>query len=292
MTTFSAYEISPAGIDGISANLSRGLRRLFRDEPVMAGTALMLLAMIPPTLVAHALDARLFNGINVWDKPLKFEIALFVYTATLAYFARYMAPAIRDDWRYRTFSGIAAFCIAAEMAWIGGAAAFGAGSHFNVASPVMGSIYGLMGVFAVTLTAMTLAQAHGIRQGESGGAEPLSPFLRAAIVQGLVATFILTVIAAGYMSSQTGHWVGGDRSDGQAAMLMGWARDGGDLRVSHFFATHALHFTPILAIAIARFAPALATRRTVWGLTAVYAAFTLGTMAQAIAGRPFAAGLL
>ena len=38
-------------------------------QPVLAAFSLLLLAAMAPTLVAMAIDARLFNGINVWLKP-------------------------------------------------------------------------------------------------------------------------------------------------------------------------------------------------------------------------------
>ena len=57
---------------------------LFAREPIFAGTALMMLALMPPTLLAMALDARTLDGVNVWIKPLKFEIALELYLGTLA----------------------------------------------------------------------------------------------------------------------------------------------------------------------------------------------------------------
>jgi hypothetical protein len=56
---------------------------VFAREPLYAGAALCLAALIAPTLVAMALDGRTLAGVNVWLKPLRFEIALTVYLATL-----------------------------------------------------------------------------------------------------------------------------------------------------------------------------------------------------------------
>jgi hypothetical protein len=105
-------------------------------------------------------------------------------------------------------------------------------------------------------------------------------------------TLPLTLIVAGYMSSGTGHWVGGDMSDAQGAPLMGWARDGGDLRVAHFFATHAMHFVPAFGLAAAAFLPGRSARNAVWLFAALYAGLVALAFAQALAGMPFLPALL
>jgi hypothetical protein len=80
-----------------------------------------------------------------------------------------------------------------------------------------------------------------------------------------------------------GHLVG--QAGGATVPLMGWAREAGDLRVAHFFATHAMHFVPVFAVASA--VAVGETRRLPVRLFAfAFAAFTLLTLAQAIAGRP------
>jgi hypothetical protein len=66
------------------------IAELFRREPLYGGTALCLTALIAPTLVAMALDERTLLGVNVWLTPLRFEIALAVYLASLAWFAGWL----------------------------------------------------------------------------------------------------------------------------------------------------------------------------------------------------------
>lgn len=257
---------------------------LFRSEPMFAAGALVLALSVLPTLLAMQFDDRTFNGVNVWDKVLKFELALAVYLATLAFFARWMPREILNSRFYRFYAGIVLACIAAEMVWIGGAAANGVGSHFNVAHPVMGAIYALMGVFAVTLTSASAVYAFAIwRNPETG----LDPALKRSIVLGLGLTFPLTLIAAGYLASGQGHWVGGTPSDAGGFPLMGWSRDGGDLRVAHFFATHALHFIPVFGLVASRLAPGRGGVLAVNAFAALFSAFTLYTLAEAISGRPF-----
>ena len=107
------------------------LGTLFAREPVFAGTALMMLAMMPPTLLAMAFDARTLDGVNVWIKPLKFEIALALYLGTLAWFAGWLPSGYLRSRTHRLLAPAVAFATAAEMAWIGGAAHMGVASHFR-----------------------------------------------------------------------------------------------------------------------------------------------------------------
>ena len=64
----------------------------------------------------------------------------------------------------------------------------------------------------------------------------------------LAISFIFTVIMAGELASMDSHWIGGTASDKQGLWLLGWSRDGGDLRVAHFFALHAMQLIPLAAL--------------------------------------------
>jgi hypothetical protein len=260
------------------------LTGLFRREPLFAGTAVMLVVLMAPTLFAMALDARQFNGINIWDKPFKFEVALAVYLGTLALFAGWLPKGMTERRSYRIFSAVVCAAVVAEMLWIGGAAANGTGSHFNRVDPVMGGLYALMGILAVTLTSASLVYGIAfLRDRESR----LDPAFRFSLGLGLVLTFAMTLVTAGYMSSGNGHWVGGNPSDAEAIAFMGWARDGGDLRVAHFFASHAMHFIPAAGFIAAATLKPDAARTMVWVAAAAYVLFTAYTFFQALAGHPF-----
>jgi len=78
--------------------------------------------------------------------------------------------------------------------------------------------------------------------------DALSPTMCLAIPAGLVASFVLTVYIAGQLSSMDSHWIGGTRSDAAGIPFLGWSRDGGDLRVAHFFALHGMQFIPFFAL--------------------------------------------
>jgi hypothetical protein len=267
----------------------RSIRRnfaaeLFRREPRFAGATLCLLALMPPTLFAMGLDQRTLLDINVWVKPLKFEIALILYLSTLSWFAGWLPDKVRAARWYTVFSTVVILAIAAEMIWIVGAAALGVASHFNTSSAFMIAAYAVMGVLAVLLTSATLVYGVTFLRDRTSA---LAPGFRWSLGLGLVLTFVLTVVVAGTMSSNGSHFIGGNMSDAEAWPIMGWARDGGDLRVAHFFATHAMHVVPIFGFLLTPLLSLRTGQMAVIGFGAFYAAFTFYTFGEAILGRPF-----
>jgi len=257
---------------------------VFAREAFYAGAALCLAALIAPTVVAMALDARTLAGVNVWLKPLRFEVGLAVYLATLAWFAGWLPPGITTTRWYRIYSASVVSAVAAEMIWIGGAASLGIASHFNESSPILAWTYRLMGGLAVLLTSSALVYGILILRNRNSR---LDPAFRLSVGLGLVLTFVLTVAVAGYMASSGGHFVGGSSTNAPGAPLMDWARDRGDLRVAHFFATHAMHFIPAFGFLTAVSLPAPAAYRAVIGFSVVFTGFVGYSFGDALMGHPF-----
>lgn len=247
--------------------------RLWTDAPAFTATAVLAMLGLIPLYAAMAIDTRLFQGESVWIKPIKFHLALAIYLITLAFFARFLPEAWRAARAWRWFAYAVSFAVLAEMVWIGGAASAQTASHFNLTNPAMTAIYGLMGVFAVLLTAGSLVMGIGIwRNPASGLAAPL----HLSVALGLILTFVLTVGVAGYMSGNNNHFIG---TSTRELALMGWSRDAGDLRVAHFLATHALHVVPLVGL--------VASRPVVVAAAAGYAGLVIATFVQAVMGLPF-----
>jgi len=257
---------------------------VFTREPLYAGAAFCLAALIALTLVAMTLDGRALAGVNVWLKPLRFEVALTVYLATLAWFAGWLPQGVTTTRWYRIYSACVVWAIAAEMIWIGGAASLGIASHFNESSPILGWTYRLMGGLAVLLTSSALVYGILILRNPNSR---LDPAFKLSVGLGLVLTFVLTVAVAGYMANSGGHFVARSSTNGPGAPLMGWARDHGDLRVPHFFATHAMHFIPGFGFLAAVALPTSAAYRAVVGFSAAFTVFVAYTFADALMGLPF-----
>ena len=260
----------------------RMIPTLFGADPRFAVLGAVLLFSMIPTGLALQLDPRLFQGEGIWLKPLKFEFALAVYLLSLAFFARFLPAGLLNRPGFRIFSAVVILCVLGEMAWIGGAAMFGIASHFNLSNPVMEGIYGLMGLFAVTLTSASLIYGVAIWRNPAGLPDAA---LRLSVALGLGLTFVLTVVVAGYMASQTGHLVGVPVT-GARVPIMGWARGVGDLRLPHFLATHAMHIIPLGGLMASRMLPASAAFRAVWAVSAVFVLVTGASFAMAIMGLP------
>ncbi len=259
------------------------LRTLLSAEPIFAAGGLVLLFLAAPLLAAAWLDPRLFNGINIWIKPLKFTASLSLFLLTLAAIAPLLRPGFVRSRPFRIYAGVVLAAIAFEMVVIVGAAALGTASHFNVATPLAARLYTAMGVLAVVLTTASAVYAWALWRAGRGRTWPV---LHDALVLGLALVLPLTLVTAFTLGGNDGHWVGGTRSDAGGLALFGWSRDGGDLRVAHFFATHAMHFIPAAAVA-AGLLLGPARRWPAWVAAAALVALVGFSFSQALQGRPF-----
>ena len=260
------------------------IQNAFRREPLFAGTTVLLILLAVPLLAASTLEQRTLFDINVWIKPLKFDLALIVYLGTMAWFATWLPESVTDARWYKTFSFVVVAAVALEMVWIVGAAANGIESHFNSSTPFMAMLYPIMGGLAVILTSATLVYGVVFLRDEDS---VLTPAFRLSLAWGLILTFGLTVSAAGLMVANNGHFVGGNLSDAEGWPLMGWATDGGDLRVPHFFATHAMHFIPAFGFVAGTILPNSLARMSVTLASAGFAGFVVYTAYEALNGIPF-----
>jgi len=262
------------------------LARLRSAEPRFFAAAALMLAALAPTAFAALLDQRSFQGVDVWLKPMKFEFSLLVYLGTLAFCALFVPEGTRAKRWYRFYAATVAIAAVLEIAWIAGAAALGTASHFNPGT--IGQIlYPAMGLAAVLISSASAVYAFHIARNVDTG---LTPAVKEALVLGLALVLPLTLVTAGTLSGMGTHFIGGTPSDAGGFPLMGWSRDGGDLRVAHFFATHAMQFVPVLGLLAAAIFGG--TKRAPARLIAAgYAGFVLLLFMQALMGRPFLPGV-
>lgn len=264
------------------APLFPDLRRLWADAPALTVLSVMLILALMPLYAAMALDLREFHGESPWLKPVKFHFALSIYAITLAFFARYMPATTRTSRSWRWFTASVVFAILAECAWLSAAAMQNTASHFNTDIPFFTMIYSVMGGFAVLLTSASLVMGISIWRNPATG---LNPPVKLSIALGLILTFLLTVITAGYLSSAGGHFVGTPVT-GATLPILGWSREVGDLRVAHFLSTHALHGLPLWGLAAARMGDVRGALTLVWAGAAGYALLVAAVFLQALQGLP------
>ena len=248
-------------------------------------TAAALLALTAPTLIALAADGRTLNGAPIWLKPLHFQLALAVQFGTLVL----LMPLLSHRWATSRMVGwsISAAGLAAllEIAYIMTQAARGRASHFNVATPLEAALYPLAGVGSLVLVSSTLLFGVALWRSPAG---PGSRGLHHGAVLGLIGGSLMTLVAAGYMSAGHSHLVGGPQTDAFGLPFLGWSTKSGDLRVPHFFATHAMQALPLAGLIADR----LVGPRMTWlapALAAVYFAGVIGLFAETLLGIPFLA---
>lgn len=258
------------------------LQRLYRQQPVLIAFAAIITAMMLPAFIALLYETRTFNGINVWIKPLKFMSSVAIFLVTMALFYPYLDARDRARRSVRVMVWAIGIIFLLEILYITYRASLAEASHFNRATIRDEVYYALMGAGILTATAMSgwfgwlmLCAKDKIANAD----------LRFAIALGLIAGCILGSVTGAYMSSGTGHWVGGLQTDAGGSFLFGWSRTGGDLRVAHFVGLHAMQGIPLIGWLAARYVPTR-TRSLVVVSTILFSAVTIAVFVQALAGRP------
>jgi hypothetical protein len=218
------------------------------------------------------IDHRLLLGVSVWEKPAKFFLSLAVHFATVAWGLSLLTAAARDSRGMGRAIGLMMGAAGLELIYIVVQAARGVASHFNTSTTLEAVLYPIMGVGAVTLTATAGYIGYRLWRDRAGD------LMREAAGAGLMLGAMLATLTAGYMSSQTGHAVGGTMSDATGLPFFHWSTTGGDLRVAHFAGLHAMQILPLAALA--------GRRAVVYGTAIVISVLTGLTFMQALMAVP------
>lgn len=257
---------------------------LGKDEATRAWLAAgcFMLAVTLALAPAAMLDPRTLEGVNVWTKPLKFSTSLALHFATLALLLQLVSAAARGGRMLVRFVRISVAAALFEIVYIVFQALRGRPSHFNFDTGFETGMYALMGIGATLLVVapfvlglVLLRQRDGDRSG-----------LKLGAVLGLLAAPVLTFLVTAYMSGVVySRWVGVAPPHAAGMPVLGWSREVGDLRPSHFVALHAVQFLPFAGWLGDSFAPVHA-RAVVWAATALTVVATVALFVQALAGQP------
>lgn len=226
--------------------------------------------------VLPVVDDRLLLGVSVWGKPAKFFLSLGVHLLTIAWALSLVSPQLRRAAGLRWAVRLMIAAAIVELIYIVFRASLGEASHFNTGTPLNAALYAIMGVGALTLTFTAGFVGFRIWRNRAGD------IWREATGFGLMLGAVLGTLTAGYMSSLTGHGVGGALGDATGLPFLHWSTTGGDLRVAHFVGLHAMQVLPLAALS--------GKRSVVYGVAVLVAVLTALTFVQAVMGVPLLAG--
>lgn len=298
---FPPHAQSAAGRTGVAASLQQFVARLQREEALLAATGVALLFLAVPSAAGIWLDPRVITGAPAWLKPTKFAISTGIYAITLAW-----VMTLIPEWRRtrRVVAVVTAVVMVLEIAIIDLQAWRGTTSHFNVATPLDGALFSIMGLAIVTQTFSTVAVAVALwRQTFADRA------MGWAVRFGMTLT-IVGALTGGLMTQPTSaqladaragqpfvrsgaHTVGGP-DGGPGLPLTGWSTQHGDLRVPHFVGLHAIQVLPMLvwfAGATGRRRDDVRGLRLTFATAALYGLAFILLLAQALRGVPLTGGL-
>ncbi len=282
----------------LPARIPAILRRLWDVHPPLLISGVVAASLGVFFLAGVFLDPRYVTGAPVWLKPLKFSVSITVYTLTILWMLGFV------EGKKKLVSALAWLILgsfAVEMLVIGGQAARGVTSHFNVSSPLNGALWISMGAAILVLWLANLAVAALLLRQRIG-----NPVLAWGVRLGLLIA-VLGLAEGFLMTSPTAQQLAGARAGlgmttlgahsvgvpdgGPGLPLVGWSTAGGDLRIGHFVGMHALQVLPLLAWLIERRRD-LATRqktRLVFVGAGVYLGLTALVTWQALRAQPLTA---
>jgi hypothetical protein len=264
----------------------------------------VLLAFLVILIPAQLFDTRLIAGASVWSKPIKFSFSLALHFISIAV----LAQLIHKD--YRANKTVTAFAYAGvgaalfELVYITIQAGRGRASHFNFETATEIFMYSMMGVGALFLVAISFVvgimilrfntfkveskKAFISAQGQTDQLDSkmasvikstpvdLSLGLRWGAVLGLVIGSLLTLIFAGYMSSN-GSALVGHSTENITMPIFGWSLSKGDLRIPHFIATHIIQLLPIIGFVCDKLKlPSTSIKKIVISSTVLLVSLTVG----------------
>jgi hypothetical protein len=232
---------------------------LFAAAPALTILGFIMAADLVFTLCGLVVDRRVITGAPAWLKPAKFALSTMIAAWSFAFCiaSTRIWPRVTRGLDIALAGGLGI-----EIALIDMQAARGTASHFNVATPLDGAVWAVMGVSIVCIwLAMLLLTVVLFRQRYASPSWGWS--LRLGMVLALIGTGsggLMTVpnsqqLAEAHVNGRLptvgAHTVGAP-DGGPGLPVTGWSADHGDLRVAHFLGMHGLQVLPLLAWWIGR----------------------------------------
>lgn len=257
------------------------------------------LILIGVALMGLWLDPRQVLGMPAWSKTFKFAVSLALYALTLNWMIAVLPPRAR---LIRNLFKASTVLIVLEVVLIVVQTVRGVPSHFNISTPLDTLIWGAMGSMIVVFFVLILL-AMVLMCFQRGNHPVLMLGMRLGLflsLLGFLEGYLMTApnalqqaaLNAGQQLNLVGaHTVGVLKDGGPGLPLIGWSTTHGDLRIAHFFGTHAMQVLPLLALYLTRIPQRRMFETTKMQLLWVWAAGYLGLVGlqvwQALRNEPF-----
>jgi hypothetical protein len=228
------------------------------------------------------MDPHTAFNVSPWIKPIKFSVsfATFVWTVSL------FLTAVRvPGWQRRLVRRVMASSIVAEMlclaaqAWRNTPAGSGDLTDYLLqqGTTIMVSLNTLVTVW---LLVVFCGKRERIK---------LADYAQIIAIRVSIGIFLVGNAVGGYMLTRGSHTVGAT-DGGPGLPFVNWSTIGGDLRIAHFIAIHAIQIVPLFAWILWQMTPRPAIRQRSRAVLVVALLVSLavgGTFLQAMAAQPF-----
>jgi hypothetical protein len=240
------------------SSITDALKSSLRDQPGMAFTGILAVAMVVVSLMGAIFDPKVITGEAAWVKPAKFGISFAIYAASLIWMLSLLKPS-----RWVRWAGIlTAVGFTVEAVVIVLQVLRGVRSHFNQATPFDNTLWLLMGVFVGVIWVAGLIAAVLVWRAPN-----VNPTLSLSLRFGVVL-MLVGALLAGFMTVPTSEQLAlgdagkpmplsgtntfGAAEGGASLPFVGWSTVGGDGRIAHFVGLHALQILPLVGWWISR----------------------------------------
>ena len=241
--------------------------------------AFISVAVFVGLLGPFLIEERLVDSHNVWLKPQKFALSLFVHFMTVAIAAQLLSQKVRTHRILAISVGATMVAHVFEGVWVIYQAGRSRRSHFNFDSNLESLMYAGMGIavlFLVWIAFLVGWKIWRTVENKSG--------IAWGFVLGLMGGTLVTLALAGYMSMSGWRQVGVHPEGGAEVPFFGWSRVVGDYRPAHFVALHMMQSLPIIGWLSDR--QKWNGKRMVFIAAGLQAALAIALFAQAHMGYP------
>jgi hypothetical protein len=257
-------------------------RNLFAEiywrNPLLTLVGWLHVVLLIGTLAGFLTDDRVVMGVNTWVEPMKFMLSIAIFLWTIAWFSKYVR---KPRWLLTTVSIVLSATMIVESACILLQAARGITSHYNVATDFDAAIFQTIGI----MIGIDMLVVVAILFMFSKPCVHLHPSYLWAIRAGIVI-FLAGGLIGGAILGNWPHTFGAP-DGGPGFPLLNWSTAGGDLRIAHGLALHAVQILPLFGYGLSRWSavPRLATKLVLLALAVLaYSAAVVVLYLQAVTG--------